>query len=71
MQTGDLQNLPLLEKLRLVEQLWDDIGASTEPFPLYPWQQAEARRRAADLDDDPESGLTRRQVWEQVEQADE
>jgi putative addiction module component (TIGR02574 family) len=69
MSTDDLQNLPLVEKLRLVEQLWDEISSSTEPFPLHPWQQAEARRRAADLDDNPEMGLSRREVWEQARQS--
>jgi putative addiction module component (TIGR02574 family) len=70
MQTDDLQNLPLVEKLRLVEQLWDDIGSSTEPFPLHPWQESEARRRAAELDSNPDSGLTRKELWERVEKAD-
>jgi hypothetical protein len=27
----ELRSLPIAEKLRLVELLWDDIGASDEP----------------------------------------
>ena len=70
MQTDDLQNLPLVEKLRIVEQLWDDISSSKEPFPMHPWQESEARRRAVELDSNPESGLTRQELWERVEKAD-
>jgi len=70
MQTDDLHNLPLDEKLRLVELLWDDISTSTEPFPLHPWQEVEARRRAAEFDSNPEMGLTRKELWERVEEAD-
>ncbi|MFN6331685.1 MAG: addiction module protein, partial [Planctomyces sp.] len=31
-----LKSLPVEEKLRLVELLWDDIGASDEPVILHP-----------------------------------
>ena len=33
----ELRSLPIAEKLRLVELLWDDIGASDEPIVLHPW----------------------------------
>jgi hypothetical protein len=36
---SDLHNLPVSEKLRIVEALWDDIGASDEPIVLQPWQR--------------------------------
>jgi hypothetical protein len=29
-----LRQLPIAEKLRVVEELWDDIGQSDESFPL-------------------------------------
>ena len=33
----ELHSLPVADKLRLVERLWDDIAASDEPVPLPDW----------------------------------
>ena len=49
----DLHNLPVSEKLRIVEALWDDIGASDEPIVLQPWQRDEAQRRSSEMEADP------------------
>jgi putative addiction module component (TIGR02574 family) len=62
----ELRKLSVADKLRLVEQLWDDIGASAEPFPLQPWHMREADRRAAELKAQPEIALTREEVWKRV-----
>ena len=40
-----LRKLPIAERLRVVEELWDDIGRSGESFPLPAWHRAEADRR--------------------------
>jgi len=48
-----LRKLPVAEKLRIVEELWDDIGDSGERFPLPEWHRVEAERRAAELERDP------------------
>jgi putative addiction module component (TIGR02574 family) len=66
-QLEELRKLPLAEKLQIVEELWDDIGASDEPFPHRQWHVDEASRRAAELDANPEIALTREQVWERVD----
>ena len=58
----EYQKLPIAEKLRLVEQLWDDIALSDEPFPIQSCHKEEAARRAADLDANPEFALTREQL---------
>ena len=62
----ELRKLPIADKLRIVEQLWEDIAASSEPFPLQPWHQDEALRRAEELDRNPGIALTREEVWKQV-----
>ena len=67
-QFEELRQLSLVEKLQIVEQLWDDIGSSNEPFPIHEWQRSEARRRASELACDPESGLTRDELWKRVDQ---
>jgi len=62
-----LRRLPITEKLRVVEELWDDIAASEEPFPLPKWHRQEAERRAAELEADPSIALTREDLWRRVE----
>lgn len=66
-QLEELRKLSVAEKLNIVELLWDDIGESDEPFPLPTWHQAEAKRRAAELASNPESGLTREELWKRVD----
>ena len=62
----DLRKLPIKDKLEIIEQLWDDIGASGEPFPFPEWIRQEAGRRLTELKANPESALTRREVWSRV-----
>ena len=64
---NDLKSLPVEEKLRLVEMLWDDIGASDEPIVLHPWQTAEASRRAEEMKLDPAIGISREELWRRVD----
>jgi putative addiction module component (TIGR02574 family) len=61
-----LRNLPVAEKLRVVEELWDDIGQSSESFPLPDWHRVEAERRAAEIEADPAIALSREELWRQV-----
>lgn len=63
-----LRQLPIAEKLQLVEALWDDIFSSDEPFPLHVWELEEAQRRAAELDADPSIGLTEEELWKRVDE---
>ena len=62
-----LRNLPVAEKLRLVELLWDDIGASEESIVLHPWQFQEATRRSAELKTDPSVAVDRAELWRRVD----
>ena len=50
------------EKLQLVEDLWDELGATPEAIPVHPGQKNEFARRKANLLKNPASGLT----WEEV-----
>lgn len=52
------------EKLQLVEDLWDDLAATSEAVPVHDWQKEELARRKANLMENPASGLT----WEEVKQ---
>ena len=64
-----LRQLPIVEKLRVVEELWDDIAASGERFPLPLWHRDEAQRRAEELESDPTIALTREELWRRVEES--
>lgn len=65
-----LRQLPIREKLRVVEELWDDIAASGERFPLPEWHRQEAGRRAAELEADPSIALGREELWRRVDESD-
>lgn len=58
MDIEQLANLPIAEKLELVERLWDDIGSSGEPLPLPSWVTDEATRRLDQMKANPGGGLT-------------
>jgi putative addiction module component (TIGR02574 family) len=59
-----LFDLPTADKLKLVEDLWDDIAAGTDPLPIPPWQVDELRRRKQLRSDDKLRGSN----WEEVRQ---
>ncbi len=64
---SELRNLPVADKLRIVEALWDDIGASNEPIVLHPWQFEEATRRSAEMKADPSIAIDRDELWRRVD----
>jgi putative addiction module component (TIGR02574 family) len=63
-ELSELLNLGTPEKLRLIDALWDSIG-EPPPMPIHltPQQQAEIRRRDAEMDMDPTSCVE----WSQVD----
>ncbi len=66
-----LKSLSIDQKVQIVEELWDDIGSTAEPFPLPAWHREEAIRRGAEVDADPSIALTRDELWRRVQQSDE
>lgn len=52
---ANLRKLPLDERIRLVEDLWDSIAEDQSVLPLTPEQRAELVRRldAYEADQDP------------------
>ncbi len=59
---SQLDGLSLSEKLLLVEDLWDHIGASSESLPVHPWQQEELARREASHAANPQAAMS----WEEA-----
>jgi putative addiction module component (TIGR02574 family) len=57
-----LFQLPIDERLQLVEDLWDSIAAESPTLDLTPAQCEELDRRNAELEAHPADGST----WEEV-----
>lgn len=67
-QMDSLRRLPAVEKLQIVEELWDDLAGSPEPLPLPEWHRDEATRRFAELDADPSIAIDRDELRRQVDE---
>jgi putative addiction module component (TIGR02574 family) len=63
-----LRLLPLAEKLRVVEILWEDIASSAEVLPVQAWMRYEVQQRLVEHDKDPDTALTREQLWQRVDE---
>ena len=66
---GQLAQLPLAERLELVQDLWDSIGESREQMPIQEWHRQLTQARLAEFQGrEEETGLTRDDVWKRVNQ---
>jgi putative addiction module component (TIGR02574 family) len=57
-----LRDLSFSEKLRLVEDLWDDLAATPEALPVPEWQKEELAKRKASHQSQPEAAVS----WEEA-----
>ncbi len=64
--TDAIRDLRPSEKLRLVEQIWDDLAAEEAPLPLPEWAVAEATQRRDEMLADPNLGSTHEEVWKRI-----
>jgi putative addiction module component (TIGR02574 family) len=56
LMNANLRKLPLDERIRLVEDLWDSIAADQKLLPLTPEQRAELDRRLDAYESDGNAG---------------
>jgi putative addiction module component (TIGR02574 family) len=63
-QLSQFSDLSVVEKLQLVEGLWDQIAASTETLPIPPWQKEELEKRRKNYQANPDSGIP----WDEAKQ---
>ena len=61
-QAPSIFDLSPAEKLQLVEDLWDDLGASPDDVPVHEWQKHDLDRRKANLLANPASAVD----WEEA-----
>ncbi len=63
----NFRDIPVVDKLRIVTQLWDDIAASTDPIVVPPEVLREASRRSAELKADPSIAIDDGELWRRVD----
>jgi putative addiction module component (TIGR02574 family) len=61
-EISELLELPVGERVRLAQVLWDSVAANQEAYPISEAERAELDRRLAAYDRDPEAGSS----WEEV-----
>ena len=66
---AEILALPVAERVRLVEAIWDSISAVPEALPLTQWQKDELDRRLAEFEADPDSGATLEEVFARIRRA--
>ena len=59
--------LPVDEKLRLVDALWDDLAESDLPICLPSWIDDEAAKRRDAMIENPGLGLGHDTVWNRID----
>ena len=59
---AEIFKLPVKERIRLVEEIWDSIALETGAVELTPEQKAELDRRIEDYKQNPESSIS----WETI-----
>lgn len=63
---AEILALPVADRVRLVEAVWDSISAVPEALPLTDWQRQELDRRLAELESDPDAGASLEEVFARI-----
>jgi putative addiction module component (TIGR02574 family) len=66
---AEILALPVAERMRLIEAIWDSISAIPEALPLTQWQKDELDRRLAEFEADPDSGASLEEVFARIRRA--
>lgn len=59
---ADILQLPVQERIRLVELIWDSVAAVPEAVEISPELKAELEARLVEFEKNPDAGFS----WEQV-----
>ena len=62
----EILELPVAERVRLVEVIWDSIAEVPEAIEVTQWQKDELDRRRARLEADLDSGATLEEVFARI-----
>lgn len=61
---GEIRQLPVSDRLRLIEEIWDSLDSEAEELPLPDWHRAEIDKRLDALDQGRSTGA----AWSDVRQ---
>ena len=64
----EILELPVVERIRLVELIWESIAAVPEAVPVSDELKVELDRRLAEFEADPEAGTPWEEVRERIVQ---
>lgn len=67
--TESIRHLSLVERLELIQTIWDDIVSNDEQIPVPNSAIEEAKRRRDEMLVDPAVGLTHDEVWKKIKDA--
>lgn len=67
---AEILALPVEDRVRLVEAIWDSISAVPDALPLTEWQKEELDRRLDDLEKNPHAGSTLEEVFARLRRAE-
>jgi putative addiction module component (TIGR02574 family) len=59
---SEVMKLPVQERIRIVEAIWDSVAEHPEQIELMPWQTEELDRRFAAYQENPSEGIH----WDEV-----
>ena len=59
---ADMRELPVSDRLRLIEELWDSLDNEIEALPLPDWHKTELDKRLAAHEADPAAA----RPWDEV-----
>jgi putative addiction module component (TIGR02574 family) len=62
------RSLPIDDKLRLLEEMWDDVASCNVPLSIPEGTREEVARRAAESDRDPDALITTEELWRRVDE---
>jgi putative addiction module component (TIGR02574 family) len=65
---AEILELPIAERIRLVELIWESVAAVPEAVPVSDELKAELDRRLADFEANPEAGSPWEEVRERIVQ---
>lgn len=68
LSVAEILELPVTERIRIVELIWESIAAVPEAVPVSDELKAELDRRLAEFETDPEAGISWKEVRERIVQ---
>ncbi len=60
---AEILELPIEERIKLLEAIWDSISVLPDAIPLTTWQREELDRSLAEYEANPDSGITMQDVF--------